>query len=314
MGYQNVIVMRHGHRLDTVDKRWTSDNKNNRPWDPPICVTEEPNLFSDAAESIQDGVGAPIDRVIVSPFLRCLQTASKTVEALLKLYNDPDVEIKVCIEFGLAEVMNDKVIKTPPRDEDFGFDISECEVDFPSQTVYLDPETYEQVYQQLPGWGEAREAAYGRYRNVVRALADKYPSENLLIVTHALGVESLTSQHKETPAGKVAWVEVGGYAHLRRSRGKNNDDFELPNLFRVDFRHKPQATRRELHSVPHFEAQNETSSRGCCFQVCVSILSKFGLVVSILAWIALAGSILYWSGVLDKYLVWARHFGSNLIS
>ncbi|CAH9096457.1 unnamed protein product [Cuscuta europaea] len=310
MESQNVIVMRHGHRLDTADESWTSGNMDNRPWDPPICDGEEnKNLFSQAAEKIRNDVGAPIDRVIVSPFLRCLQTASETIRALLELYDDPDIEIKVCIEFGLAEVMNVRVIKTPPSDGDFGFNISEYEVHFPSQT------TYETVYQQLPEWGEAREAAYDRYKKVVRALADEYPNENLLIVTHALGVESLTCQHMDIPAGKVAWVEVGGYAHLMRPRGKKNN-FELSNLFRVDVRHKPQAAQRQVQSVSHFEAQNETSSRGCCFLVCVSLLSKFGLILCIVAWVALAGSILYWFGVFDKYLVWARarHFGSNLIS
>lgn len=37
---------------------------------------------------------------------------------------------------------------------------------------------------QLPEWQETLESARARYVEVVKALADKYPSENLLLVTH----------------------------------------------------------------------------------------------------------------------------------
>lgn len=37
---------------------------------------------------------------------------------------------------------------------------------------------------QLPDWQESVESARARYVEVVKALANKYPSENLLLVTH----------------------------------------------------------------------------------------------------------------------------------
>lgn len=37
---------------------------------------------------------------------------------------------------------------------------------------------------QLPNWGETSEDARARYERVIRALADKYPYENLLLITH----------------------------------------------------------------------------------------------------------------------------------
>lgn len=41
---------------------------------------------------------------------------------------------------------------------------------------------------QLPKWEESVEGCRDRYVKVVKALADKYPSENLLLVTHGTQV------------------------------------------------------------------------------------------------------------------------------
>lgn len=107
---------------------------------------------------------------------------------------------------------NNGAIRTPPEDGNWGFNLSEIELKLPTGTV--DPD-YEPVYHevetspfpfplilqcfviltngrclfadvgtQLPNWGETEEDARARFERVVRALADKYPFENLLLITH----------------------------------------------------------------------------------------------------------------------------------
>ncbi|CAH9096447.1 unnamed protein product [Cuscuta europaea] len=221
--YQNVIVMRHGPRLDNFDKSWTSGANSDRPWNPPLYDGDEfKNLYSETAKKIWEEVGAPIHRVIVSPFLRCLQTASRTIEALSSqellsssttagVVHFSPPQIKASVEYGLAEMMNKIAIWVPPQDGDFKFVISECETHLPPET--LRHSTTQQVYEKLPEWEETQEVAWDRYNKVVRALADKYPRENLLLVTHAEGIMALASTFIE---GGRARADYCGYVHLRR--------------------------------------------------------------------------------------------------
>nr|GMD05308.1 Ubiquitin-associated and SH3 domain-containing protein [Ipomoea batatas]GMD29798.1 Ubiquitin-associated and SH3 domain-containing protein [Ipomoea batatas] len=230
--FQNVVVMRHGPRLDNFDKLWAATA--DRPWDPPLYSPGK-SLAFDAGKKIREEVGAPIHRVFVSPFLRCLQTASETIRALSDesnttgaAVNPPKIKLveiwvvgshhknkkkKVSVEFGLSEMLNTIAIrpKVAPKDGDFKFVISQCETHLPPGTI---DHTAEQVYKKLPEWQETQADARARYLEVLRALADKYPSENLLLITHGEGVLSVASAFME---GDIKWVEYCGYSHLRRA-------------------------------------------------------------------------------------------------
>lgn len=86
-GYQNVIVMRHGDRLDNFEPLWTSTAA--RPWDPPLAQDGKNRAFRNG-QRLRSQVGFPIHRVFVSPFLRCIQTASEVVAALSAVDFDPN--------------------------------------------------------------------------------------------------------------------------------------------------------------------------------------------------------------------------------
>ena len=77
--YQHVFVMLHGDRLDNVDPLWAATA--GRPWDPPLFLNGMIRAFK-TCQRIRSQTGVPIHRVFVSPFLRCIQTASKVVAAL----------------------------------------------------------------------------------------------------------------------------------------------------------------------------------------------------------------------------------------
>ncbi|PPS00202.1 hypothetical protein GOBAR_AA20466 [Gossypium barbadense] len=98
-----------------------------------------------------------IHRVFVSPFIRCVQTASEVVAALCAVdveanaKSSTDVikfdpsKVKVSIECGLCEMLNKEAIRVDvaPKDGNFGFDIPLLENMFPIGT--LDP-SLERVY------------------------------------------------------------------------------------------------------------------------------------------------------------------------
>lgn len=136
--YQNVVVMRHGDRIDNFVPLWISTAA--RPWDPPLVEAGMKRAFS-TGQKLRTHLGFPIHRVFVSPFLRCVQTASEVVSALCALVDDPNAidpsKVKVSIEYGLCEMLNRHAIRSEsaPKDGNFGFKISELEPMFPAGTV-----------------------------------------------------------------------------------------------------------------------------------------------------------------------------------
>ncbi|KAJ8450085.1 hypothetical protein Cgig2_033279 [Carnegiea gigantea] len=141
---QNVIVMRHGDRRDNFDPSWARTAE--RPWDPPLIDAGLSRAFRTGRE-LRRQLGFPIHRVFVSPFLRCVQTASEVVSALCATVDDDEhtggsvpidpSKIKVSIEYGLCEMLSREAIRPElaPTDGDFRFNISELEAMLPPGTV-----------------------------------------------------------------------------------------------------------------------------------------------------------------------------------
>lgn len=228
--YQNVVVMRHGERKDNIEPLWAA--KASRPWDPPLTDDGKVGAFG-VGRIFRNRFDFPIHRVFVSPFLRCLQTANEVVSALCAddgdLHNnssDPNAlssssnvvlrhpcKIKVAVEYGLCEMLNSVAIRPEmaPKDGDFAFNISECEASLPSGTI---DHSSKPVYPKLPQWGEGMEDAHKRYIQVIKATADKYPSENLLFVTHGEGLGASFPQFQKGTC--VVGVEYCAYVHARR--------------------------------------------------------------------------------------------------
>ncbi|KAH9603046.1 hypothetical protein KSS87_006281 [Heliosperma pusillum] len=219
---QNVIVMRHGDRRDNFDPNWVKTAA--RPWDPPLIEEGRARAFRTGLE-LRDSLGFPINRVFVSPFLRCVETASEAVSALCSAEHGG-----VSIEYGLCEMLNEAAIRPQcaPKDGKFPFNISELEAMLPAGTV---DGTAEKIYPEMPSWGEAVSASRSRYGHIIQALADKYPSENLLLVTHGEGVGTSVSTFMKD--ADVYEVNYCAYSHVRRtinfdeSESYTSGDFQL---------------------------------------------------------------------------------------
>ncbi|CAJ1779755.1 unnamed protein product [Sphenostylis stenocarpa] len=229
--FQNVVVMRHGERFDNFHPSWAATAA--RPWDPPLAEPGRKRAF-ETGRRLRDSLGFPIRRVFVSPFLRCVQTAVELVASLSAgeeggspttgdgvTVVDPS-EVKVSIEYGLCEMMNNKAIRpnVAPKDGNMRFDIAECEAMLPHGIV---DRNVKRVYKELPQWGESDLEAEERYKQLIKDLADKYPTENLLFVTHGEGVKVAVSSVRKDVA--VNEVEYCGYVELRRPIFKKNHTF-----------------------------------------------------------------------------------------
>ncbi|VVB06377.1 unnamed protein product [Arabis nemorensis] len=235
-GHQNVIVMRHGDRMDDFDPLWVSTTE--RPWDPLLAHDGIVRAFG-TGQRIRSQNGFPIHRVFVSPFLRCIQTAAEVVAALSAVEFDPDAKsskdiplidnskLKVSIEFGLCEVLSTTFIKheIAPKDGKFDFKISELEAMFPEGMV---DHNVDMVYKELPKWGESAQGFKDRYANTLKGLADKYPSENLLLITHWGGVSATLYKYFKDATKYL--VDYCGCVELRRQVLNNDKALEFEVL------------------------------------------------------------------------------------
>ncbi|XP_042480202.1 uncharacterized protein LOC122061086 [Macadamia integrifolia] len=218
---QNVVVLRHGDRIDHADPSWTSSAA--RPWDPYLTEGGKMRAFS-TGRKLRANLDFPIHRVFTSPFTRCIETTNEVVAALCAINDDgsqvtgDNLEIdpsklKVSIEYGLCEFLSTEAIKTEllPKDGKFVYEMSKLEEMLPAGTV---DSSVEHVYQGMPKWGESKTDVRDRYQGIIKALAEKYPHENLLLVTHAEALVVAISALLENVA--VSGVEYCAYLHSRR--------------------------------------------------------------------------------------------------
>ncbi|XP_054783239.1 uncharacterized protein LOC129290478 [Prosopis cineraria] len=228
--YQNVVVMRHGERMDNFEPLWASTAS--RPWDPPL-FRDGWIRAQETGRTLRKSLGFPIHRVFVSPFLRCIQTASEVVTALCAVHDDPSPlsshaisidasKVKVSVEYGLCEMMNSKGIRpgVAPKDGNFSIDISQCEAMLPAGTV---DDKAERLYKELPKWEEPASSTRARYEQVFKDLANKHPTENLLLITHGEGVGVALSAFKKD--AQVSQIEYCAYVKLRRPVFQKDQSF-----------------------------------------------------------------------------------------
>lgn len=157
---QRIWIVRHGNREDFQNPGWSRTAQ--RPFDPALSADGETQA-REVGLSLQS---EQVHRVFASPFLRTIQTASHIADAL---------NLPVCLEPGIGEILP-TVESTPallPEDE--------RKRRFPR----ID-EDYKAVREL--SYPESSEEGHERAAASARALTDRFPEKNLLMVTHGAPV------------------------------------------------------------------------------------------------------------------------------
>ena len=76
---QKLFVMRHGERLDDADPSWVGI-PGVRTWDPPLTARGMEQAMEVGQRLRSEGV--EIRRILVSPFLRCVQTTAGFIKGM----------------------------------------------------------------------------------------------------------------------------------------------------------------------------------------------------------------------------------------
>jgi broad specificity phosphatase PhoE len=233
---QNLFVMRHGEQDETDTPGGTTITA--RPWDLPL--TDRGKLQSWRVGRRLRAEEWNITRVVMSPFLRCVQTAAEVIAGLCMLPSSLDGDdswnessnayiVKAWIELGLAEVMNRESILQPPQVADKNSPTVPWTLELSELYDLLPPRTcdtsVQSTWQKLPSWGESIPEAHRRLTTSVQRVADRFSSENILCITHGEGVKQLVSMM--WPRVVVYGVTYSAVTHAQRPNYKYGHGVEL---------------------------------------------------------------------------------------
>lgn len=181
---QKLFVMRHGERLDDADPSWVGI-PGVRTWDPPLTARGTEQAMEVGQRLRSEGV--EIRRILVSPFLRCVQTTAGFIKGMYPEGTDIS-KLKVSIEYGLAELMNRVAIRNPRQPqstEPWHIPFEKLYSVLPSGVVDT---SVQSIVPKLPEWEESSEDGHKRFSSTFFGVADKFPDENVLCVSHGEGV------------------------------------------------------------------------------------------------------------------------------
>lgn len=154
---QTIWIVRHGNREDFGNPGWAKSAE--RPYDPALSADGE----RQAQEAGLSLIGQRVHRIFASPFLRTIQTAHHIADA---------VGLPVVLEPGIGEILP-TVQEMPALLTD-----ADRTIRFPRLASGYQP-------AGTLAFPETESEGYQRSAQTVQALAETYPDQNLLFVTHA---------------------------------------------------------------------------------------------------------------------------------
>lgn len=174
-----IYVMRHGHREDMKDRHWrqTAD----RPHDPPLSSFGNCQV----RDVVQRQLGnVQIDRVVSSPFIRCIETAAWAAQQTGNSV--------ICREEGIGEWVIPDLCPKGRVDTLTNQQLQEfLQQKFENLRIC---ETYQSIGkrgQLKPDWKRCEPR--GRLMQFIFKISRRYPHERILFVTHGDGLSEILS-------------------------------------------------------------------------------------------------------------------------
>jgi broad specificity phosphatase PhoE len=216
-----VVVMRHWQRTDCPDAAPWHD-RTERPYDPPIVMSDSsPEKEARTIATMARAAGYSKFLVVVSPFRRCVQTASLVIEAL----GGAVEKVRVDVQFG--ELMSK--IETP----DFSYMSDEemyGELTSKIQTPDFGYVLERAIPDPAPSRSESDPSGYERYQRAIRGAF----VENVcvVVVTHGDAVAAagnmLRDDHVTYDTRVCSWIAItkgnagSGFALVKHNRLQRN--------------------------------------------------------------------------------------------
>ncbi len=162
---QTVWIVRHGNREDFGNPGWAKTAE--RPFDPTLSADGE-RQAQEAGIGLRGQAvrGQAVQRIFASPFVRTIQTAHHIADA---------IDLPVALEPGIGEIL--PVAKEMPA--------LLAEEERNRLFARID-QSYRPIGQL--SYPESEAEGYLRSSQTVQQLADAFPTQNLLFVTHAAPV------------------------------------------------------------------------------------------------------------------------------
>ncbi|MEL6408065.1 MAG: histidine phosphatase family protein [Chloroflexota bacterium] len=183
MTSRTLYLVRHGERLDAVDKKWYEAENGNKH-DSPLSEKGHEQAQKLAQRLIQE----PIDLIFSSPYHRALQTAHPVAEALdLPLYVEPGIGEWL----GRSMMSHDPNI-TPP--------FQRCD-EFPTLEFSHNPRV-------IPHYPESVKECFERLEKATTELLDRYEG-NLLFVGHGRTVTGIAHRLLGKPESQFKYEQAG---------------------------------------------------------------------------------------------------------
>lgn len=197
---QNLFVLCHGEQVSNVS---FVDAK--RPWDPPLTARGKLQAWRVGRKILLEDWN--VTRVVVSPLLRCVQTAVEVIAGLSMLppsahpRTEPSYgvsSIKVSIESGLVDNLEELYSMLPSAMHDPGFQLTK--------------------HKQ----GENTDDGGYRYTSTLKKITNASPHENILCITYGEGMRQAMSMM--WPPMELHEVTHCAYSHAQRAIFDDEDD------------------------------------------------------------------------------------------
>ncbi|KAJ2900213.1 hypothetical protein IWW38_000633 [Coemansia aciculifera] len=211
-------IVRHGERIDHIDDTWTMTSLT--PYDPPLTDdgwTQAQHAGSTIRDYEADTDPCTTEYImLVSPFLRCLQTGEGIIRGFNSKTGAPR-KWRVAVEPGLSEVINESYFGSA-QNVPIGIvaerqnELRERGSMVADNVVYDDG--YQAVWEELPEYPEDFQTMLARFGSVLQQVASRYANSGknvvVVLVTHGAGVAALrwATTRKLEPANDVPYCAL----------------------------------------------------------------------------------------------------------